>query len=518
MIIDVLAKPQLTEPRVLASTRFDHFDNFLLFIRTFFKLRTGRDFELSCPPSRPSHYTTIAEALHGVLIGKTKRLIINVPPRYGKTEMVIHFVAWALARYPASNFLYISYAHNLAARQTQYIRDIISLSQYKSLFGIALRSDSQAKDYFITTDGGTVYAAGAGGTITGFGAGIKGCTDFGGGIIIDDIHKPDEVTSDTIREGTIEWYYNTLQSRLNDPSTPIIFIGQRLHEHDLVAELMEKDTWETVILPAIDAAGNPLHPKMHTLEQLRKMQELSPYNFASQYQQNPQPSGGGIFKRDWFMTHEFEPKILDTFITIDTAETDKTYNDATVFSFWGVYRIVQNHIETDDLALHWINCVEIRIEPKDLHQEFIQFYHICLMHKVRPKIIAIEKKSTGVTLASMLKDLQGVTILDIERTKASGNKTARYLEIQPYVSSKQITLPANGSHTSRCIDHMCKITANNTHRHDDIADTAYDAVKLGLIDKIIYDSKTQVDYENIARLITSGEKITQELRRSAFRR
>ena len=69
------------------------------------------------------------------------------------------------------------------------------------------------------------------------------------------------------------------------------------------------------------------------------MQEKSPYVFSSQFQQNPIPAGGSIFKPDWFVTLDFEPEILMTFITADTAETNKSYNDATVFCFWGLYEI-----------------------------------------------------------------------------------------------------------------------------------------------------------------------------------
>lgn len=505
------------EIQEIAKLRAQHFHSLLIFVKTFFKLRTGREFELSQPIGRESHYLTVAKALERVIRGECHRLVINIPPRYGKTELLIHFVAWAMARYPDSNFLYVSYSHSLAKRQTQTIRDIITLPQYKASFDVALKDDTTAKDNFATDKGGSVYAAGAQGTITGFGAGIKGCNRFGGCIVIDDIHKPDEVTSDTIREGTIDWYYNTLQSRLNSPNTPIIFIGQRLHEHDLSAVLLETKEWEAVIIPAIDEAGNALHPQMHDLNTLKRMKEESPYHFASQYQQNPQPAGGGIFKSDWFVKLEMEPKIISTFITVDSAETNKDYNDATVFSFWGLYKIKQHEIETDIYGLHWIDCLEIRIEPRDLQNEFMNFYRACMSYKIKPKMAAIEKKSTGVTLSSALDDIQGLQIIDIQRTKASGNKVSRYLEIQPYIASKCVSLPANGYHTQMCIDHCKKITANNSHRHDDIADTLYDAVKLALIDEVIVRKTESVDYNKISKIIMSKNNTIDRLKQAKYR-
>lgn len=476
----------------------------LRFTQNFFSLRTGRKFELSEPAGRESHYITICRALHKVMRGETNRLIINVPPRYGKTELLIHFTAWALSQYADSNFLYVSYSLGLAKKQTKTIRQIVQMSEFRDIFGVGISGETSAQGNFETIQGGSVYAAGADGEITGRGAGIKGCNRFGGAIIIDDIHKPSEVNSDTIRQSVNDWYFNTLQSRLNEPDkTPIIFIGQRLHEDDLAGNLIQSGEWEKVIIPAMDEAGNALHPSMHSIEKLHKMQETMPYVFSSQYQQDPLPAGGGIFKPEWFYQTEEEPEILATFICADTAETDKSYNDATVFSFFGIYKIKHGEIYTDLIGLHWIDCVELRIEPKDLESEFLSFYSGCMRYKVKPRIAAIEKKSTGVTLLSTLKNIRGLQVLDIERTKSSGNKTTRFLEIQPIVATQQVSLPKEGRHTARVIEHMKKITANDSHRHDDIADTLYDGVKLGIIDNIILNSspaKVQED-EKVARTI-----------------
>ena len=492
-------------------------NSLLYFTQIFYLLRTGRTFELSNPPGRESHYISICRALTRVFDGKCKRLLINVPPRYGKTELAINFVSWAIAQYPDSNNLYVSYSHSLAKKQTQTIRNIIQMQEFTDMFGVSLKDDTSAKDNFETVQGGSVYAAGAGGSITGRGAGIKNVNRFGGCIIIDDIHKPDEVTSDTIREGIVDWYYNTLQSRTNSPSTPIIFIGQRLHEDDLAANLINSGEWETLIIKSIDDAGNPLHPQMHDLKTLNKMKNDSPYVFAAQYQQDPQPAGGGIFKPEWFVTHEIEPDILSTFITVDSAETSKDYNDASVFSFWGLYKIKVSDIESDLYALHWLNCLELRVEPKDLKQAFLNFYANCMKHKIKPSIAAIEKKSTGVTLLSVLSEYQGLQLIDIERNKSSGSKIERFLEAQPYVASRLISLPTYGKHTPMCIEHCRKITANDSHRFDDIADTMYDAIKIALIDRTIINKRATIrDNANLAKNVMSNSQNVDRLKKAAY--
>src|SRR3990167_1459957 len=154
----------------------------LLFTKTFYRLRTGREYEISQPEGRESHHITMAKALTGTQRGEINRLIINCPPRYGKTELCIHYIAWCLARYPDSNFIYVSYSHGMASKQTKVIREILLLPYYQRLFGIKIKSESSAKDNFETEHGGSVYAAGADGTITGFGAGIANCDRYGGAI------------------------------------------------------------------------------------------------------------------------------------------------------------------------------------------------------------------------------------------------------------------------------------------------------------------------------------------------
>ncbi len=503
-----------SEPAIEEIERYKLLGSLLEFTQVFYTLRTGRLFKLSTPFGRESHYLQVFRALVRVLNGETNRLIINIPPRYGKTEMLIHFISWALANYPDSNFIYVSYSHSLAKKQTQTIKEIITLPHYRKILGVNLKADSTAKDNFETTAGGSVYAVGSGGTITGRGAGIKGTNRFGGIICLDDMIKPDEATSDTIRENINNWYYNTLQSRLNSPETPIVFIGQRLHEDDLAANLIRTGDWETLIIPALDENKHALHTEMHTSLQLLKMQKESPYEFASQYQQNPQPSGGGIFKPEWFYLTDEYPEMLATFITADTAETDKDYNDATIFSFWGIYKIKEN----DEFGLHWINCVELRIEPKDLESEFMSFYSDCLRFNVKPKMAAIEKKSTGVTLISVLKKVRGLQIREISRTKASGNKTARFIEIQPFVASGNISINRNAKHTNFCLEHMRKITANNTHRFDDIADTLYDAIKIALIDKLLnylYDDNKSERSQTAKKMMSTYNKV-QALKKAQY--
>jgi predicted phage terminase large subunit-like protein len=362
------------------------------------------------------------------------------------------------------------------------------LSQYKAIFNVHLREDSQAKDSFTTEAGGTVAAFGSAGAITGRNAGLPGLDRFSGGVIIDDSHKPDEVHSDLIRESVITNFRETIQQRPRGINVPIVFIGQRLHEQDLPAYFLAGEDgyeWDKVILKSLDEAGNALYPEAFPLEMLLVRQDKDRYVFAAQHQQDPQPAGGGLFLPEDFPLLSDEPELLLTFITADTAETEDPRNDATVFSFWGYYNIEVEGRKTGIMGLHWLACREMRVEPKRLETEFLDFWQDCARHPQPPMVAFIEKKSTGVTLISILKSMRGLKIREIERTRKSGSKSQRFIDIQPYIAAKQVSLPAHAAHTEMCVSHMKKITNNDSHAHDDIADTCADAVRIALMERLL---------------------------------
>jgi hypothetical protein len=463
--------------------------SFTLFCKTFFPLVTGRDFKLSSPVSRESHFTTIAKELTLVARMQSPSLLINVPPGSGKSTMLAMWVACTMSEYPDSQKHNISYGHELAAKHTEFIRRIIQCPHYQALFDITIRHDMKAKDHFVNNFGGSIKAFGSSGPITGQDGGLPGCDRFTGAVIMDDMHKPDEAHSDTIRHGVIKNYQETIVQRPRAPNVPMIFIGQRLHEDDLPAFFLsgkDERAWKSVVLQAIDAAGNALYPEVNPLSQLLEKKDKNPYVFSSQYQQEPVPAGGALFKERDFIILDEEPNILCTFITADTAETSKTYNDATVFSFWGLYKLSVNGQEIEHYGLHWLDCWEIRIEPKELETQFKSFYWECMLHKVKPLIAAIEKKSAGVTLCSVLEDLRGIEIHEVKRDSTSSSKSNRYIQMQPWVGAKLISFTYGAKHIRLCVEHMTKITANGSHRHDDICDTVYDAIRAGLMDKALF--------------------------------
>ena len=477
------------------------------FTKFFVRYITNRDYIESRPEGRESHQITICRELTSFtrMEHPDENLMINVEPGSGKSLQICMWIAWCYAINPKCNFIYVSYSGTLAAEQTAFIKQVMSSQMYGYLFEVYIAKDTKAKDHFATTKGGHIAAFGAQGGITGRNAGLPGESGFSGAVVIDDAHKPDEVHSDTLRDKVIQNYEETIRVRPRGKNVPIIFIGQRVHEKDLAAYFLNgKDIrpWRKVILKSLDDAGNALYPEVHDLAYLLLMKEKSPYVFSSQFQQQPTPAGGSLFNPDWILELDKEPEILMTFITADTAETDKNYNDPTAMSFFGLYQVEIFGKKIDKYALHWLDCWEEWIDAKDLEERVLEFWTECSRHRIPPQVAAIEKKSTGVTLLASLGKIQGIQVRDVKRTVASGSKTVRYIEMQPILASKLVTVTRGARHVQKVKEHIEKITANNSHAHDDVADTLYDSIKIALIDKSLYGQiKTNTSGDEVMSII-----------------
>lgn len=464
-------------------------NDIVYFTKVMFKSLNGRDFIITRPPSRRSHILEILELINDIVHGKCPLSNVNIAPGHFKSTLFCYGLSWAYSMYPKSHSIYASYSGDLATGQTGVIRSIMSLPVYNDLFGVRISPTTRARGDFWTVDGGRIYAAGFGGTITGINAGLAGGKEFNGMLIIDDAHKMSEVHYPVSRAKAKHDFHFTLEERRRGRSeqffiTPLAHIGQRGHGDDLPSEFIGNPLYRNLILPSLDGALNPLAPEIISKEALLIMRDEEPYKFAAQHQQDPTPDGGALFKEEDFELLDQEPEMLVTFITADCAETDKTYNDATAFSFCGIYKIRVGNGEATEYGLHIINAWELRIEPCDLEPSLLDFYSQCCLYPKKPSFVAIEKKSTGTTLVSTVRKMRGIDVMPIERTVKSGSKAQRFINCQKYIRKRLISLPRFARHTSLVIDHMSKISPSMTQAHDDIADTIADAIDMTYISGI----------------------------------
>ena len=313
----------------------------LNFTRYFFKVRQKRKFVIG------KHHREIAAALDKVLLGEITRLIINIAPRYGKTELAVkNFIAEGLAINPKAKFIHLSYSDDLARDNSRGVQDIINDPEYRRIFPDTIPTSTNTKKWY-TTEGGGLYAVSSAGQVTGFGAGLVDEEDeegelvkeieeldglkadsFGGAIIIDDPIKPDDARSAQVRDKVNNKFETTIRNRVNSRKTPIIIIMQRLDEDDLCGYLqrLEPGEWTVLSLPVIelDEEGNEraLWDFKHTLEELYALREKNIYVFDTQYMQNPTPLTGLMYERT-FKVYEVQPITRKHKVKayIDTADT-----------------------------------------------------------------------------------------------------------------------------------------------------------------------------------------------------
>lgn len=327
------------------------------FTKFFFKARN----ETFIPGD---HHQKIEDALFKLEQGalydkdgnKCTNLLINIAPRFGKTQFVsIDWPARCIARNRRAKFIHLSYSDDLALDNSGKCRELIGSKEYQNLWAVQIKSDSDSKKKWYTIEGGGMYATAAGGPITGFGAGsLADVSDgienkefdefedffidepediddglFYGAIIIDDPIKVDDAYSELERNKVNARLNSTIKNRRNSRKTPIVIVMQRLHEQDLSGFVLDGGMGERFYhlnLPTLDARDESIWPIKHTTEELHAMRAADFQGFMAQYMQNPTPEEGTFFKKEWFEQGRYrlgdQPSRLVTFGAGDYAVTE----------------------------------------------------------------------------------------------------------------------------------------------------------------------------------------------------
>ena len=260
------------------------------------------------------HIDLIVEHLETVTAGQPTRLLINVPPRHMKSLLVsVLWPTWEWIAHPSRRWIFSSHSEALALKHSLDRRTLLQSEWYQRRWGkrVQLAADQNVKGEFCNTARGAMIATSIGGSITGKG---------GDRIVIDDPHQPTQIDSDVQREGVLEYFRRTLSTRLDDKQRgAMVVVMQRLHERDLSAYCRdlgyvdvclpaEAETRTAIRFPRSDRvrvreAGDLLWPERDSRRVLDEQRLLlGAADFAAQYQQQPTPVSGGLFKREWFAT------------------------------------------------------------------------------------------------------------------------------------------------------------------------------------------------------------------------
>lgn len=408
--------------------RFKAEKSLLWYSRYIYKKHHKRNFIVS------EHLKQIAQTLQKVYDGEITRLIINMPPRYGKTELAIKmFISWCLAKKPTSKFIHLSYSNDLALDNSAQTKEYINTEYYQNLWQMKLKQDAQGKQKWFNTYGGGVYATSSGGAITGFGAGSTTINDgFGGAIIIDDPLKPDDAFSEVKRKAVNERYNNTIRSRVNSRETPIIVIMQRLHEEDLSGYLLDGgsgEQWHHLCLPALDEFNEPLWEQKHTFKELENIRQANRYTFAGQYMQQPAPDEGGEWRKDWFEIVDINtlPTNLRWSLFIDGAYTKNTKNDPTGL------QIGVKH----DNNYYILSSIDKYLELPELIKFIPQ--HITASG-VNVTMSYVEPKASGKSIAQLIRKETRLNISEIKTDFVNMSKIECARMTSPYIEGGRVKL------------------------------------------------------------------------------
>ncbi len=249
------------------------------------------------------------ERLQAFVTSDKKVMVINMPPRHGKSFTASHFIEWLLGNYPDKKIMMGSYNDTLSTRFSKLVRDDISEIKgdadrivYSDIFPDVRIRDGDGAMNLWSLDGyyNSYLATSPQGTATGFGA------DF---LCIDDLIKSSqEAYSETVKEKHWDWFTNTMLSRLEEGGK-ILVIMTRWASDDLAGRIMEiykPDEIEHINYKAVQDNGTMLCDSILSKDSCDKKKKLMGLDvWSANYQQEPIDLKGRLYTK--FKTYEQVP-------------------------------------------------------------------------------------------------------------------------------------------------------------------------------------------------------------------
>jgi predicted phage terminase large subunit-like protein len=421
------------------------------------------------------HMDAMADHMQALAKGEipNNRLLINVPPGSSKSTVVgVMYSAWLWGPGGQPWHRYIGAAHEqgLAVRDNRMTRELVTSPWYQRLWPLSLKGDQNEKLYFENDKRGFRQAC-AVASMTG----RRGHT-----IGLDDPLSPEKAHSDKERETALRVLSETIPTRLNDPATSaIVIVMQRLHERDpsgyVLAEGLgyehlcipmefEHDRRCTTSIGWSDPRaedGELMFPDRFPQEVIdRDKKALGTYAWAGQMQQRPSPSGGGLFRDEWWQYYTAPPVLDYRTIYADTAQKTGQSNDYSVFECWGRTKLGQAVL---------LDLIRGKWEAPELLVQARAFWAKHREGAAPLRAIKVEDKVSGTGLIQTLKR-EGVPVLPIQRDR---DKVTRAYDAAPLVESGNVLLPRDAPWLS---DFLAEASVFPNGAHDDMVDPMMDAV------------------------------------------
>lgn len=431
----------------------------------------------------------ICDHLMAVTRGEVKRLLINVPPGCTKSlTTCVMFPAWEWGprNLPHMRYVKASYAEHLSARDNRRMRQLVSSAWYQRMWGerFKIADDLDAKMLFGTDHNGFAYATSVGGVGTG---------ERGDRFIVDDPHNVRTSESDVVRESAIHWFTEVVPTRLNDPDeSAIIVIMQRVHDGDVSGEILRRELNYTHLMLPMEYEperrcvtclgfedprtedGELLWPERFSAGAVADLKSvMGAFATAGQFQQNPVPRGGGLFKRDWFGSwhdagdhYELRQngkvsRVLKAdcwrIAAADTAQSEKVSADYTVRQVWDV---------TPDGRMLLIDQWREQVQAPQVDAEMRR-----TLHQWRPAVLGIEAKNAGQGTVQRLQS-EGLPVLGL---KASIDKVSRATTASVFAENGRVFLPERAEWLETF---MTEVSRFPMAAHDDQTDTFAHAAQM----------------------------------------
>jgi predicted phage terminase large subunit-like protein len=394
------------------------------------------------------HHGLMANELDKLVRGETKRLIIQAPPRHGKSELVSRRLpAFYFGHNPSHHIISASYSDTLSSKMNRDTQRVMDTPEYLRVFpgtfiprkGFAPPDGRNymrnSEEFEIIGTGGRYKSAGVGTGITGMG--------FHLGLIDDPFKDRKDADSPTIRRNVWDWYTSTFSTRAED-NAAILITMTRWHESDLCGKLIQLakdgkgDIWVILTLPAIyddsldvhpddpRSKGDALWPEKYDLDRLKTIRENSSRDWAALFQQTPVVDGGGIFKKIWWKFYDEPPKRFDEVIqSWDFAFKGNTDSDYVVGQVWGRVSGDKYLLDQHRAKLTFTESVKA---IQHMSAKWPQTYR---------KLV--EDKANGTAIIDTLKR----AITGIIPVNPDGSKEARAYAVSPQVESGNVYLPKN---------------------------------------------------------------------------
>jgi Uncharacterized protein conserved in bacteria len=440
------------------------------------------------------HHVLIASKLEAVERGEIKRLIIQVPPRHGKSELCSrNFPSWYLGRNPDHNFIIASYASSLSKTFSRRNRDTMESKRFSYIFpNVKVQQFARSvNDWNIAGRHGGMISAGVCGGLTGHGANCF--------LIDDPVKNMQEADSKVYQDNIFEWFQSVALTRL-EPNASIIIIMTRWNQMDLAGRIIKEmpGQWEVINIPAVteteaDVKNDPLHrglneaiwaqryPASYFIDSEKGIKKsVGSRVWSALYQGKPMDPATQIIKREWIRWYSSLPIEYSRFGGIDTATSVKTSADN--MSLIDVCRCWEGFLYVDDAFLDKLSVYSFSL-------------HVSSQHAAKKyELIKLESNNAGEAVRQRIEEVgrEQKTYPPISAEATSTDKVVRVHEFAPLIENGTIRFKLGNPRVAELVEHLIAFDGRGMICDDDVDGLGF-AIKAAIGGAVLFTATDGFD-------------------------